>query len=141
MSTWVAAGRRLVPALLALILTAAALALAGSTQPASAQSAPSSSAVPSTIDRGVVGAGALGDIIPEPGSGRAPQQDGDRGSRSQLIAFAALAGGLALLAALASRDIRRAQASRRGRQDAATSTLSEPVADSSVNPPSSSARQ
>lgn len=114
---------------------------------ADAQAPSSTTVVPTSIDAGS-GAGALGQILPEPNSGRAPQVDGDRGSRSQLIAFFALAGGLVLIGSLAARDIRRGKAAKAARaatsdQDAAASTLSDPDpdAESSVNPPSSSARQ
>jgi hypothetical protein len=55
-----------------------------------------------------------GDIIPEPDSGRAPEDAGDRGGALQVTVFLAIVGGLATIVALGVRESRRARARQQG---------------------------
>jgi hypothetical protein len=58
-----------------------------------------------TTVRGVPG----GDIIPEPGTGQAPQDAGDRGGGLQIALFVIIVAGIGALAMLARREVRRSR--------------------------------
>lgn len=53
-----------------------------------------------------------GDIIPEPNSGTAPEDAGDRGGALQTVLFVGMVGGVAVMAWLVVRQSRRARAER-----------------------------
>lgn len=53
-----------------------------------------------------------GGIIPEPNSGVAPQDAGDRGGALQTVLFAVICGGVLLIGALVVRESRAARAKR-----------------------------
>jgi hypothetical protein len=84
-------------ALLALVV----LAGAGAT-PTAAQS---DDQVTTTAPRG-------GDIIPEPGTGTAPEDAGDRGGGLQTVLFIGIIGGIVTMGAIIVRQSRRARAER-----------------------------
>jgi hypothetical protein len=50
------------------------------------------------------------DIIPLPNSGREPTEAGDRGGALQVLVFVLILGGVAAIAGLAVRDVRRHRA-------------------------------
>jgi hypothetical protein len=54
----------------------------------------------------------LGDIIPRPNSGRAPDSPNDPGGWQQYLVFALIIGGMAAIVMLVRRSSRRALASR-----------------------------
>jgi hypothetical protein len=68
---------------------------------------------PSTDDAPVPGQ----DMIPEPNSGRAPTDAGDRGGALQALVLLSIAIGVGGIAVLAVRESRRAQARRVGGSD------------------------
>jgi hypothetical protein len=57
------------------------------------------------------------DMIPEPNSGRAPTDAGDRGGALQALVLLSIAIGVGGIAVLAVRESRRAQARRVGGSD------------------------
>ena len=77
------------------------------------------------------------DIIPEPNSGAAPRDENDRGGWAQYAVLIGIVVGLGVIVLLVARESRR----KRQAQGDATSTRSEPVADTSSKRPDSSARQ
>jgi hypothetical protein len=93
--------------------------------------------------------GGIPSMLPQPNTGVAPRDADDRGGWGQYAVFyGILASGVIIfgLVVLESRRklrmIRTAEAEAAGApQDEADSTLSEPVADTSVKRPDSSARQ
>ncbi|QGG94879.1 hypothetical protein [Actinomarinicola tropica] len=56
----------------------------------------------------------LGDIIPRPNTGRAPDSPNDPGGWQQYLVFALLLGGMAAIVLLVRRESRRARAARGG---------------------------
>ena len=75
-------------------------------------------------------------IIPRPNSGQAPKYATDPGGWGQYALIAGIIGAIGLIFVLVLLESRRKR-SAQGR----LSTRKEPVADSSENPPSSTARQ
>lgn len=82
-------------------------------------------------------------IVTEPNSGQVPTYEGQRGTASQFAVLGAILVGLTTIVLLVVRDSRRKRAAGGGQPRPATrsSTRSEPVADTSVNQPDSTARQ
>jgi hypothetical protein len=91
--------RRVTTTIVALLLSVAAL-LGAVPAPAGAQDATTT-----TVVEG-------GDIIPEPNSGREPEDAGDRGGALQSVLFAALVVAVAGAAFVLVRQSRRARAGR-----------------------------
>jgi hypothetical protein len=52
------------------------------------------------------------DIVPQPNSGREPDEAGDRGGALQVLVLALMLGGVGGIVALAARDVRRTRARR-----------------------------
>lgn len=74
-----------------------------------------------TVCEAAQGAADPPGIIPRPGSGRAPQDPGDRGGWEQVALLGVVAGALALIATLVVRSGRRGR--RRGDQDSGQASL------------------
>jgi hypothetical protein len=117
--------RRPVLALLGLVLAAAALVAV-----ASATAVPASAGAPlvtgqepdapaddgtgasedDTVDEPLPGE----DIIPQPNSGRSPEEAGDRGGALQVLVFVAILAGVAAIVAMIVRESRRNRARQVG---------------------------
>lgn len=113
--------RREDPGVLALALRLAGLVLVallvvGAPSPAGAQEADDPS--PTTL-RPAEGDLPLGDIIPRPNSGRAPDSPNDPGGWQQYLVLGLVLAGLATIFGLAVRESRRARARRGSRSPAA----------------------
>ena len=103
------AGLRLLAALLTLLVATSALGGVAAAQDVAPENDPDGDV--STEDQPVPG----NDIIPEPDSGVAPEDAGDRGGALQVTVFAAILLGIATIVALAVRESRRARRTRDAR--------------------------
>lgn len=74
-----------------------------------------------TVCEAAQGAADPPSIIPRPGSGRAPEDPGDRGGWEQVALLGVVVGALALIAALVVRSARRGRG--RGDQDSEQASL------------------
>lgn len=101
--------RRLVTALAVLVGGLALVAVAPST--VGAQESTTTSVEVRDQDSGV------GDILPRPGSGEAPDSPNDRGGWQQYMVFALIIAGLAVLVLLVRRESTRALAQRAARAE------------------------
>lgn len=88
-----------------LLVTVALLAVLVLAVPSAAAQTDSEVTTTSVIDEG-------GDIIPEPNSGRAPEDAGDRGGALQTVLFVGIVGGIVVMAVIVVRQSRRARADR-----------------------------
>ena len=96
--------RRLLAAVLAVVLAVLLLAApAGAQDDGDDPTAETSTTVP-VIDEGDL------DFLPEPNSGRPPEDAGDRGGAGQLVLFGVVLLGIAVIIGLAVRDARRSRA-------------------------------
>jgi hypothetical protein len=100
------AGLRLLAALVALLVATAALGGVAAAQGVAPENDPDGDV--STNDQPVPG----NDIIPEPDSGVAPTDAGDRGGALQLTVFVAILAGIGAIVALAVRESRKARRAR-----------------------------
>ncbi|MDZ7674064.1 MAG: hypothetical protein U5K30_03220 [Acidimicrobiales bacterium] len=87
-----------------LVLVLATLGALGSTQ--------ANAGEPSTTSTTIGDAPPAPDIIPEPDSGSAPEDPGDRGGVLQTVLFVAVLGGIGGIGYLVVRESRRARANR-----------------------------
>jgi beta-lactamase regulating signal transducer with metallopeptidase domain len=88
-----------------LLVTVALLAVLVLAVPSAAAQTDSEMTTTSVINEGA-------DIIPEPNSGRAPEDAGDRGGALQTVLFVGIVGGLVVMAVIVARQSRRARAER-----------------------------
>lgn len=96
---------------LAVLLLAVAVLVTGAPSMAAAAPLPSQQdEVTSTTAS--EGDSSVGDILPRPNSGQAPDSPNDPGGWQQYLVFAALFVGLAAIALLVRRESRRARAAR-----------------------------
>lgn len=97
-----------------LVVVAGALAVPVAATPHQQPDAPADDGTGGSADDAPAGNPAPGaaeqDIIPRPDSGHEPTDAGDRGGALQIVLFAAIVAGVAGIALLAARDIRRARA-------------------------------
>ncbi|CAN5697720.1 hypothetical protein BH24ACT3_BH24ACT3_11420 [soil metagenome] len=94
--------------LLSVVIVAVSVTGSAFAGPASAQEQPPPSSSTTTVSDG-------GGIIPEPNSGREPDQPGDRGGWAQLGLLAVMVGAVVLIAVLIIRSSRRARGGATGR--------------------------
>jgi hypothetical protein len=108
--------------LAAMVLLAAPAAAGAKARPAAGVRVAAGAAAPgqepdAPADDGTGGSGGSaedepapgGHIIPEPNSGRAPEDAGDRGGGLQVLVFVLLVAGVGSIAALGVRDARRSR--------------------------------
>jgi hypothetical protein len=103
--------RRPRPALCALFTVLATLAMLATSGPASAQ------ADTTTDTRPVVegdGNSPMGNILPRPNTGQAPDSPNDPGGWQQYLVFGLIIAGLALIVVFVARESRRARTPRPG---------------------------
>lgn len=98
--------------LLLVVLLATAIVTVGTAGPVLAQDEPEDGTTTTEVVRDEDS--PLGDIIPRPNSGQAPDSPNDPGGWQQYLVFGAIIAGMAAIVLLVRRESRRALARREG---------------------------